>query len=227
MLGPSEAVSNLVVRLLIEGGETMGAGSEQATALVGTDGRFTMVGVPAGRYVLDARTQFSEINFDGTAHLPATPGFVSQESMDFLSWLPNGDVGAMFRSRHLRVADAYAARVPMVVGTDDIRDVVLTSRARCEYHGRIVRDDGAPLPANVTIGIEPANGDPALGTPGLFRQAAGRPEHEFRIAGLYRGDYFLRVTAGNLRVKSIAAPVATIPIGLFQPSQEQTSRASS
>ena len=206
VLGPSEAVANLVVRLLIEGGETMGAGSEQATALVGTDGRFTMVGVPAGRYVLDARTQFAEINFDGTAHLPATPGFVSQQSMDFLSWLPNGSLGAMFRSRHLDGSDAYAARVPMVVGPEDIRDVVLTLERGASITGRILRDDGAPLPANVTIGTEPANGDPTLGSPGLFRQAAGRPEHDFRIAGLYRGNYFLRVTAGNLRVKSIAAP---------------------
>ena len=38
----------LVVRSLPEGLEDLGAGSEAATAMLGTDGRFTLFNVPAG-----------------------------------------------------------------------------------------------------------------------------------------------------------------------------------
>jgi len=53
------------------------------------NGTFTLVGVPSGRYVLDVRTGFSELNVASTAALPATPGLVSEQHGEFLPWLPD------------------------------------------------------------------------------------------------------------------------------------------
>ena len=58
--GPAEALARLTLRLLPQGSEGLGQGSETATALVSTDGAFTFLNVPAGEYVVDARGTVSQ-----------------------------------------------------------------------------------------------------------------------------------------------------------------------
>ena len=61
--GPADVLPGLVVRLLPEGLEDLGAGSEAATATLGTDGRFTLFNVPAGSYSLDVRRSIAELQY--------------------------------------------------------------------------------------------------------------------------------------------------------------------
>jgi hypothetical protein len=60
--GPPESLRSLTLRLLPAGLENLGFGSETATALVTSDGRFTFLNVPAGQYTLDAPAQISELS---------------------------------------------------------------------------------------------------------------------------------------------------------------------
>lgn len=201
VIGPADAVAGLVVRLLHRGAEAIGVGGEAATALVDADGAFMFIGVPAGQYVLDARTSFSELNIASPAALPATPGFVQQQYSEFLPWLAD-TLNGSFRTRYSST-DGYVARVPLTVGSTDVSDVVAPLRQGGTLRGRIVRDDGAPLPKLVSARVEPATGNPDLG--GAMPEPTRTPE-TFVIRGLLTGEYFLRVSAGNLRVKSIGAP---------------------
>jgi hypothetical protein len=59
--GPPEALARLSLRLLPEGMEHLGNGSEVATASVATDGRFTFLNVPAGSYTIDAPRTVAEL----------------------------------------------------------------------------------------------------------------------------------------------------------------------
>jgi len=203
--GPSQLLGNLVVRLLPDGVGAMGAGSEQATALVARDGTFVLVGVPSGSYALDVRTGFSELNSASTSALPATPGLVSEQYGEFLPWLPDL-LTTSYRTRYVDGTDGYAARLPLTVGAEDVANVVLPLVRGATISGRIVRDDGTPLPSLVTAEVEPADGDPSLGGQAPDQRAGKDPSGAFTIRGLNEGDYFLRVSAGNLRVKSIVGP---------------------
>ena len=74
--GPPDALINLTLRLLPTGLEDLGVGSEVATALVGSDGRFTFLNVPAGSYAIDAPLKFNELSVSVPGR-NFSPGFPS------------------------------------------------------------------------------------------------------------------------------------------------------
>jgi hypothetical protein len=198
--GPAESQSGLIVRLLPEGAEALGPGSEQATALVGRDGTFTMPRVPAGRYVLEATTTIAEYRLGGSA-LPAPPGLSASVAFSTsLPWLPGDPLPGELRVYGPRTAGSYSARVPVVVGADDLANVDVALETGGRIAGRVVSDDGSPLPKGLTIQIEPATGDPLLAA---SRQSGPvNADGTFRIDGLRPGLYVLRAWPP---IKSIAA----------------------
>ena len=203
VVGPSDASAGLVLRLMPDGSESLGPGSEQATALVGPGGAFTFVGVPAGTYTLDARTSISELGAGfGPGALPATPGVVGQVA--FVT-LPSALGRTVFRTVQASARHAYSAQVPVVVGTDDVGNIEVVLTRLATIRGRIVRDGGGVLPSPIRVFAEPASGDPSLGGSSIDRRADQNPNAAFSIEGLHGGEYFVRVFAPGHVVKSIVA----------------------
>ncbi len=199
--GPAQYQSGLIVRLLPEGAESLGPGSEQATALVGGDSRFTMPRVPAGRYVLEATTTIAEYRTGGSA-LPTPPGLSGALAFTTsLPWLPGDRMPGALWVYGPRTVGSYSARVPVIVGAADVANVEVALEPGGRISGRVVREDGSPLPKGLGIQTDSATGDPAL--------AASRPsvalntDGTFSIDGVRPGLYLLRLSGHP--IKSIAA----------------------
>ena len=75
--GPPEALGGLLLRLMPEGAEGMGLGSEAATSVADAHGRFAFLNVPAGAYTIDARRAAVEFQVGTGFGNPAVepPGF--------------------------------------------------------------------------------------------------------------------------------------------------------
>ena len=193
--GPPESLTGLTLRLIPEGLENLGQGSEAATALVSADGRFTFLNVPAGSYTIDAPRVMNELTtstpmLSPTSTLfPSPPGRAGWSGMS--QDLDIGPPGTTFTTRNFRGSPPnYWGRASVVVNGHDETDVVVTMRPAGTMSGRIVTDidPGRPTPTLAPVRLlhlEPAMGNPALGYL--------RPElADFTIQGLLAGSYVLR-----------------------------------
>lgn len=212
--GPPEALVRLTLRLLAPGLEKLGHGAETATALVGADGRFEFVNVPAGAYTLDAPLTLTEFMVTPlarrfTASFPAPPG-AGGSSMN-MSYVPGAPPGTAIQQMDFRSnAPSFAARTSVVVRGGETTDLILQLRPLSRMTGRVVVDPDAPTipdaaPAVIpSVRLEPANGDPSLGLPRSSRTPDGTP-YMFVIEGLRAGPYCIRVeSAGVWMIKSVA-----------------------
>lgn len=205
--GPAEALSGLVLRLLPEGAEDMGTGSEAATSLVDANGQFAFLNVPAGSYTIDARrtmTQFQVRGVGGASITPPVPpGYMSSamSSMSVASAPPNTSI----RMRRARGAASYWAYTPVAVDGRDVGGVTVVMQRGVTLTGRFAWEGLSAPPKNARglhVTAEPANGNAALGLP---TSAFARPPDEpFTIEGLLPGRYALRPTGqGAWQAKSI------------------------
>ncbi len=218
--GPPEAFSRLTLRLLAPGLESLGNGSETATTLVGKDGRFEFVNVPAGTYTLDSPLTLTEFTTasaitgggrggsrgSGPVPPPGIGGW-SSSSRD-IEGAPAGTALSQvdFRSG----APTFAARMTVAVAGGRDTAIVLSLRALGTMSGRIVIEPpaaaapGAASPPFPSVSLEPANGDPSLGLPQASQ--ATKPDGTFAIAGVRAGLYNLRISGGSrLMVKSVTS----------------------
>jgi hypothetical protein len=184
---PSGARPGLL-RLMPEGRERLGFGSEAATTLIEPDGRFTFLNVPAGSYTLLA--QASVIEFGTVSPFPRlseAPGFPGGGAG--VGSLP-GAPGLSYIGRSGQAATLWG-RAAVVVGDQDLDDVVLPLRPTVTVRGRVVFADGTPPPsANeyLELMLEPATGDPSAGTP---RGSTVPGASEFTIEGLLGAPYLV------------------------------------
>ena len=200
IVGPAEVVRAATVRMIPNGATGLGLGSEQATAMIGADGRFVIPGVAVGDYFVDVRVGTGEIGTAGL-RLPVTPGFAQEQRSEFLPWLPD-PLSANYIVRYVPGVTAYSARQRVAVGSDGVTDLVIPLQRNATISGRVVRDDGQPLSKLALVRVDPATGDPDLG--GQASDQPGiRADGSFRIDGLEEGSYFLRAADGAARVKSI------------------------
>ncbi|HYN06780.1 MAG TPA: hypothetical protein VES67_05285 [Vicinamibacterales bacterium] len=167
-----------------------------------------MVGVPPGRYTVDARTTVSGMSFSGHVLGPQvltpTPGMVSMGDVTASFTTVESTLGSVsFGTRYTTGHEAYSGRLAVTVGPTDVSNLVVPMTRGVRISGRVVREDGAPLSGRLTVGVEPANGDPVLAGPPADRMVARNPAGTFSIEGLQAGAYFLRVTPSL--VKSIVA----------------------
>jgi hypothetical protein len=206
--GPNEALRQFTLRLLPAGSEELGIGAEAATALVGPDGRFAFVNVPAGEYTIDARATITEYEFEaGSAryNLPTPPG--AQSTGGSAMSLQSGTPGTGMTTMRFG-SDKYWGRMTVSVGGRDIRDLVVPLREAGRITGQYVLEGSAAPPpaANMAafIRAEPAGGRASLGQP--RNTISPRDESaSFVIEGLLPGEYVLRFgsTGGKWIVKSI------------------------
>jgi hypothetical protein len=231
--GPEDGIRSLVLRLLPAGLEELGPGGEAATALVGSDGSFTFLSVPAGAYTIDARRWSSELTYPtGSGNsLPSAPG--SSLGGASSGSIASGPPGSGILNRSGSGTDLYWARTTVTVGARDVSNVGVTLHRGVSLSGRIVfegttrvtvnppmvsfgaggastsgsiRSETTTMPSMPFMFVEPANGDPTLGV----LHSNGRPDPDipdsFRIDGLRSGEYVLRVpgaATGAFAVKSI------------------------
>jgi hypothetical protein len=201
--GPPEALRSLTLRLLPAGLENLGVGSETATALVGGDGRFTFVNVPAGSYTLDAPVTVSELKAGGT------PGMASGSSRRGLpmpppaqGWGMNSDSidlipGLTIENTSFRGGSIgeYSGRMTLNVGSADVSGVVLVLRPHATMSGRVVVEadpaqPNAQIPLRFPIYLDPAGSETSHGRSQSSLQS---PAGEFSISGIVPGFYRLRV----------------------------------
>lgn len=198
--GAPDAVARMSLRLMSAGTEGLGRGIEQATALVGTDGSFTFLNVPAGAYVLIANRVASEYSYSpsGGAFQIAAPG-AGRGSMT-TSAVFMGTPGAMLTRSALPGSQKYQGRQTVAVTNHDVSGVIVPLQSGVSMSGRIVYevsnpDFQLPVPA---VSAEPADGDPALGLPRAIRDVDDDPGYFF-IESVMPGAYFVRTTGPALK----------------------------
>jgi hypothetical protein len=205
--GPAEALSSLTVRLLPLGLDRLGQGGEAATAFVGADGRFTLLNVPAGAYVLDAPPRITELTtgISSRAAFPVPPGrYGWQRQSQPLDGLP----GLQFSSTDFRggAGANFSGRMPLVVDAADIDNVVLPLRQSVTMRGQITFETlkGAP-PPSLRIRLDPVDADPALDMPADGSLRNPLEGGEFVVEGIRAAKYWLRLdrTTTDWIVKSI------------------------
>jgi hypothetical protein len=204
--GPSDALPGLLVRLLPEGLEDLGAGSEIATATLDATGRFTLFNVPAGSYVIDVKRTLSELQYrtpltTPPAPLPPVPGaFGGGGGGSILA----GPSGATYSTRTGRGNAAYFTRARVTVGEASQTALNLTLQRGGAIRGRFVTAPGVPASVckqGASISAEPADGN--LGH-GLLFGTCVTPE-TFEISGLLSGEYLLRFLGVSQSVESVIA----------------------
>jgi hypothetical protein len=201
--GPAEARAGALLRLLPDGMEELGTGSEVATAMLGADGRFTLVNVPAGSYTIDVRRTLAELQFrtpltTSTVALPSPPGAAVSSGSGSIGAGPNG---ATYSIRTAGGNGTYFANQRISVGAVPIRDLVVPLKHASTIRGRFVADPGdppvttPPSPAPALIFAEPADGNVGVGMfqAGRTPSAAGQPPPlTFEIQGITGGQFVLR-----------------------------------
>jgi len=202
--GPPESLAGAVLRLIPDGLEDLGFGGEAATSVVGGDGRFSFVNVPAGGYTIDLRNSITEITYRTPiaatlpVPLPAVPGISAGGGSS--GSIGSGPYGASYSVRQTSRTDPTYARQHVTVDARPITDLTLTLRRGSTIRGKFALDTGETPSSTPGVGIvyaEAADGNPFSGivpanqrpiTPGSGPQAS----NEFVISGVGPGQFLLR-----------------------------------
>lgn len=174
--------ANIVVRLVRADGHALQGdnGFEAAATVTRADGRFTLLGVTPGRYVLKALR----------LPRPRLPPAMAGNPAIVAAYDVTPSAGGR--------PPLAGAQVPLVVGDEDITDLEVPLRPGATVFGRVVFDGGAPPPAEVRqkIGV--------LLTP----EDGGLPGVGLQIAGLQADDTFSRTAPapGLYMLTGLAVP---------------------
>jgi hypothetical protein len=202
------ARANLTLRLLPEGLEELGLGSEAGTTLVAPDGSFVFANVPAGNYTIDAPALVNQYLIGNmpifyTPQVPRPPGITTRGTI-------GGPVRAalpqlQFSTTTLGIK-AYWARTPVSVGARDASNAVVTLRPTITVRGRLVADVDPAQPRAEGqprfVELETATGNAAHG---IARSVYSRDVSagEFAIEGIVPGLYVFRGDSPPWMIKSV------------------------
>jgi hypothetical protein len=184
--------------------------------MVGADGRFTFLNVPAGTYTIDAPRTVAELmmsrqagsgvsvgsgvggaGFGAPAGLGGSVGSISSP----LDAAPPGISRTNYNYRG--PAPNFEGRATIVVGGHDEDGAIVRMRPTGTLTGRIVVDPAVPRERAATL---PGQGAPFLDPSGVSgARVTGRrvSPDSFAIEAIAPAKFLLRWTAGNWMVKSI------------------------
>jgi hypothetical protein len=193
--GLSEPLPGLTLRLLPAGLESLGNGSETATAMVGADGAFAFLNVPAGAYTIDLRRSMMEFTYSLTTNprLPLAPGATSTSSSS--AGVDSAGAGVQSTTTTVGRAHDLWGRATVAVSGADVTGLVIPLRHGAKITGHITRDAKDKPPTGtvfLTARAEPANGSPATGM-----VLTGQPidaAMNFELDGVPPGQYVLRLS---------------------------------
>jgi hypothetical protein len=192
LLAPDGTASHVPVRLQGSGNEALGAGLDAAVTMTDAAGAFTFIGVPAGQYTLCVvREPRPPVDPAESNRLTVQAGLVS------LSTSAPSPPAASAPPPVPGDATLWA-QVPLVVGANDMSDVIVSLRPGPRMSGRVEFDGTSQIPdpsavVNLRITLEPADGSPAargLSIP------TGHPDErgEFTTLGVPPGRYLVSVS---------------------------------
>ena len=189
------SVAGAIVRLVPDGLEEMGTGSEVATSTIGADGRFVFASIPTGAYTIDVRRNISELQYRPglvtTVNLPSPPG-VAGTSSGSLTSAPDG---ARYVAHGVRADVPFFGQQKITVDAKPITDLIVTLRRGSTIRGRFVMENGAALPDTPGAGIvdaEPADGGPGMVSSSRALPSAAQRMETFEVTGIPPGSYYLR-----------------------------------
>jgi len=183
VVGREGPLAHQLVRLVLDGADDQGFGSEAATTMTDTDGTFALLNVPGGRYTLEVRALGSVL----TAASPA-----AAVAMDDVSPAASATRGW--------------GRAPVAVWDADLDDVIVAVRPGGAIDGRLVvegeRQPSSAQLSRLTIGLLPAD----RGVGGALATHLDSMTR-FGFSNLVPAPYFLRVrdTPPGWSVKSLTA----------------------
>ena len=207
--GPPDAIANLTLRLLPEGLEELGLGSEAATTRVAADGSFAFVNVPAGTYTIDAPLALNEFSIGGlplfyAIRLPRPPGIGSWGSEG--GPVAGAPPGFGFSSSTSNTMRGFWARTTVTAGPTGASGIVVRLRPAITMRGRLVGEADPAQPAPATppsfVSLETATGNPHHGR----RSSASVrnvPAGEFAVENIVPGTYVLRGSSSPWMIKSV------------------------
>ncbi len=156
--GGSAPYSGIALRLVLPGLEDLANGGEAATTAVQADGTFTFLRVPAGHYLLTGAAMFglrwsASATGQGSPRLPDTPGVVGYLQSGGL--MATEGLGTVQRAPSTNEARVGFERMPIDVGTDNIRGLVVPVERPSAIHGEVVFED-VPGPPSGAFELTPA-----------------------------------------------------------------------
>jgi len=176
----------LLLRLMPRGSESLGFGAEAATTPLDADGTFTLLGVPAGDYVLVAQPFVMDFAIgDSRTRLPDAVGF---QGNGFAAGTKSGVPGLKFLSRR-RTPVSVWGRLDVAVDGTALADLVLHLRPTVTIRGRLEIDDPSEVSSlGGAVVVEPADGNPSMGNPRAVLEAK---RTDFVLEGLLPTVYRL------------------------------------
>ena len=192
LLAPAGMAAHVGVRLVPAGGDALVNEIEAAVAMTDSTGAFEFAGVPPGQYVLTA------VRVPRPLPDPADPSRITlQAGTSRLSTSAPPPPGSAPPAPIPPDATLWA-RVPIAVGSEDLKDVMVPLRQGPRMSGRVEFEGSEPQPppsavARLRISLEPADG--SAGTNGLTFET-GHPDESGRFTtyGVPPGRYIVNVT---------------------------------
>ena len=211
VLGPSDAVAKLPVRLLPDGAESLAFGAEAAFTTTDATGAFTFLRVPSGDYTLIASRSFSELSTTGgisnSTLMPRSATTIN--SMSSSTFPTTGSLGFTTRST---MGVAASGSTAVSVGERDVDDVAVTLTTGVKVSGHFLWDGAEAPPSGTTLNpvarLEPIDGEMtlALRSRAPIRGPADAAQFPLplSIEGVPPGRYFFGgITAGQYSVEAI------------------------
>lgn len=203
--GPAPIIGGMPVRLILSESSILGNGGELAATVSAPDGSFELTGVPEGRYLITARKSVTGLRIYGAlpGPLPAAPPGLTRGTSR-LRLVPTGVHGmeTFLDTSYDDVQDDYFGSAEIVVERRNPDDVFVSLQQSGKISGRVIRSDGTVHPQPVSLQVDPADGDPRLGSSATARTDG---DGRFLVTGLLPGQYFLR-TGSSVLIDSIDAP---------------------
>ncbi|MEZ5316515.1 MAG: carboxypeptidase-like regulatory domain-containing protein [Vicinamibacterales bacterium] len=170
LTGDADVLARVPVRILPVGAESIGDAAEAALTLSDDAGAFTFLRVPAGDYVVVASTR--QFGLASPAAGSSLGQIMPSRAQLFAGGLSTGGIAGTNNLRYVARTGrgpGVMGRIPLSVGRQDVRDLVIPLQAGVTVTGHYLWDESPNPPEGVRTGpvirLEPAGGDLSLGLP--------------------------------------------------------------